>query len=241
MIKTRYGSIVSNKFNSEYICYDSSIQPILKDRILSSLATDDYRLTNNSNFLDLNNGLIKKHFCRKGLMYIFSDNYIYNGLKKTRPVRELTNYIDFNHLIKTSNNDWIINKIEPCFPVFAYIKRNYLFYKGDIILSKILGKTLDKYLSENNRLNIEEQLGFCFGFLFERGIYNFDMNLKNIIFNEDTNKLSFIDFDKLWIKPSLRKSSKYSLKVINKFESSLEKNNLKSSFRWSQFINSLSQ
>ena len=142
MIKTRYGSIVSHKFNSEYICYDSSIQPILKDRILSSLATDDYRLTNNSNFLDLNNGLIKKHFCRKGLMYIFSDNYIYNGLKKTRPVRELTNYIDFNHLIETSNNDWIINKIELCFPVFAYIKRNYLFYKGDIVLSKILGKTL---------------------------------------------------------------------------------------------------
>ena len=165
MIKTRYGSIVSHKFNSEYICYDSSIQPILKDRILSSIATDDYRLTNNSNFLDLNNGLIKKHFCRKGLMYIFNDNYIYNGLKKTRPVRELTNYIDFNHLIETSNNDWIINKIELCFPVFAYIKRNYLFYNGDIVLSKILGKTLDKYLMKNNRLNIEEQLGFCFGFL----------------------------------------------------------------------------
>ena len=32
-------------------------------------------------FLDLNNGLIKKHFCRKGLMYIFNDNYI-NFLKE---------------------------------------------------------------------------------------------------------------------------------------------------------------
>ena len=89
-------------------------------------------------------------------------------------------------------------------------------------------------------MNIEEQLGFCFGFLFDKGIYNFDMNLKNIIFNEETNKLSFIDFDKLWIKPSLSNSDKYSAKVIHKFESSLEKYNLKSSFRWSTFINSLS-
>ena len=40
------------------------------------------------------------------------------------------------------------------------------------------------------------------------------MNLKNIIFNEETNKLSFIDFDKLWIKPSLSNSDKYSAKLF---------------------------
>ena len=239
MIKTKFGLIVSHKFNSEYICYDSSIQPILKDRILSSLDNDDYRLANNANFLDLNNGLIKKHFHRKGMMCVFNDNYIYNGLEKTRPVRELINYIDFNKIIETSKNDQIINKIELCFPVFAYINRNYFFYKGDIILSKVLGKTLDEYLKENNRLNIEQQLGFCLNFLFQKGIYNFDMNLKNIIFNEETNKLSFIDFDKLWIKPSHGSSKKYSSKVIRKFESSLKKYNLMSRFRWSTFINYL--
>ena len=59
MIKTKFGSIVSHKFNNQYICYDSSIQPILKDRILASLDSDEFRLSNTSNFLDLNNGLIK--------------------------------------------------------------------------------------------------------------------------------------------------------------------------------------
>jgi hypothetical protein len=74
MIKTKFGSIVSHKFNNQYICYDSSIQPILKDRILASLDSDEFRLSNTSNFLDLNNGLIKKHFCRKGAMHLFNDN-----------------------------------------------------------------------------------------------------------------------------------------------------------------------
>ena len=44
MIKTKFGSIVSHKFNNQYICYDSSIQPILKDRILASLDSDEFRL-----------------------------------------------------------------------------------------------------------------------------------------------------------------------------------------------------
>ncbi len=66
MIKTKFGSIVSHKFNNQYICYSSSIQPILKERILSANDSDEFRLSNNSNFLDLNNGFIKKHFWRKG-------------------------------------------------------------------------------------------------------------------------------------------------------------------------------
>ena len=76
MIKTKFGSIVSHKYNNQYICYDSSIQPILKDRILSGYKNDEFRLQNDSNFLDFNNGFIKKHFWRKGAMSIFKDNYL---------------------------------------------------------------------------------------------------------------------------------------------------------------------
>ena len=95
MIKTKFGSIFSHKFNNEYICYDTSIQPILKSRIIDSLKSDEFRLSNRSNILDLNNGFIKKHFWRKGAVSVFNDNYIFLGLKSSRPIRELINYIDF--------------------------------------------------------------------------------------------------------------------------------------------------
>ena len=157
MIKTKYSSIVSHKYNNQYICYDSSIQPILQDRILSCFTTDEFRLNNTSNFLDLNNGLIKKHFLRKGAMSIFNDYYLYLGLSSSRPIGELMNYIDFTHILNNLNNDRIMKTFEFCSPVFSYVQRRGIFYTGDIILSKIEGITLDKYISTNN---IKSELTF---------------------------------------------------------------------------------
>jgi len=239
MIKTKFGSIVSHKFNNQYICYDSSIQPILKDRILASLDSDEFRLSNTSNFLDLNNGLIKKHFCRKGAMQLLYDNYFFYGLKNTRPVREQKNYMDFMNIVKSSSNEWIIRKLELCMPIFSYVKRSNFFYKGDIILSKISGETLDKTLIKRLKLNIEEEIGLCFRFLFDNGIYNFDMNLTNIIYNPESDKLSFIDFDKVTINSRKINSQNYSARVINKFSDSLKKYDLLAKFDWDKFVRSV--
>ena len=239
MIKTKFGSIVSHKFNNQYICYDSSIQPILKDRILASLESDEFRLSNTSNFLDLNNGLIKKHFCRKGAMHLFNDNYFFYGLKNTRPVREQKNYIDFINIVKNSKNEWVISKLELCMPIFSYVKRSSLFYTGDIILSKISGETLDKVLKNRLKLNIEEEIGMCFRFLFNNGVYNFDMNLTNILYNQETDKLSFIDFDKVVINSHKINSQNYSSRVIDKFRGSLKKYDLSAKFDWDKFIGSV--
>ena len=239
MIKTKFGSIVSHKFNNQYICYDSSIQPILKDRILASLDSDEFRLSNTANFLDLNNGLVKKHFCRKGAMYLLNDNYFFYGLKNTRPIREQKNYMDFINIVKKSKNKWVVNKLELCMPIFSYVKRSTLFYKGDIILSKISGETLDKTLTKRIKFNIEEEIGLCFRFLFDNGIYNFDMNLRNIIYNQETDKFAFIDFDKVIINPPKTNSRKYSPRVIDKFRDSLKKYGLFEKFDWDKFIRSV--
>ena len=239
MIKTKFGSIVSHKFNNQYICYDSSIQPILKDRILASLDTDEFRLSNTSNFLDLNNGLIKKHFCRKGAMYLLNDNYFFYGLKNTRPLKEQKNYMDFLNIVKKSKNEWIKNKLELCMPIFSYVKRGKLFYKGDIILSKISGETLDKTLMKRLKFNIEEEIGLCFRFLFDNGIYNFDMNLTNIIYNPETDKYSFIDFDKVIINSRKTNSQSFSSRVIDKFRDSLKKYDLLVNFDWNKFVRSV--
>ena len=236
MIKTKFGSIVTHKFNNQYICYDSSIQPILKDRILASLNSDEFRLSNSSNFLDLNNGLIKKHFCRKGAMHFLEDKYFFYGLKNTRPIREYRNYMDFIQIVQSSKNNWIIDKLELCVPIFSYIIRNSIFYKGDIILSKIPGETLDLILKRKEKSNLEEQLGLCFRFLFDNGVYNFDMNLKNIIFNYETHKISFIDFDKVIINTSMCNVKLYSSRVLSKFKDSLSKYDLLSSFDWEKFL-----
>ncbi len=239
MIKTKFGSIVTHKFNDQYICYDSSIQPILKDRILASIESDEFRLSNSSNFLDLNNGLIKKHFCRKGAMHFLGDKYFFYGLKNTRPIREHKNYMDFIQIVQNSKNDWIIDKVELCTPIFSYIIRNRFFYTGDIILSKILGETLDLALKRKEKSNLEEQLGLCFKFMFENGVYNFDMNLKNIIINYEANKISFIDFDKVMINTTKRNSKLNSSQVISKFRDSLKKHDLFTSFVWKKFLRAI--
>ena len=236
MIKTKFGSIISHKFNNQYICYDSSIQTILKDRILASLDSDEFRLSNTSNFLDLNNGLIKKHFCRKGAMHLLNDNYFFYGLKNTRPLKEQKNYMDFMSIVKKSKNEWIKNKLELCMPIFSYVKRGNLFYKGDIILSKISGETLDKTLMKRLKFNIEEEIGLCFRFLFNNGIYNFDMNLTNIIYNRETDKFSFIDFDKVIITSRKTNSQSFSSRVVDKFRDSLKKYELFVEFDWNKFV-----
>ena len=237
MIKTKFSSIVSHKYNNQYICYDSSIQPILQERILSCFTTDEFRLNNRCNFLDLNNGLIKKHFWRKGAMSIFNDSYLFLGLNSTRPIRELKNYIDFYHMLSNSKNSKILNTFELCSPIFSYITRNGLFYSGDIILSKIQGLTLDEYISKSNiDSKFYNDLAFCFKTLFDYGIYNIDMNLKNIIFNPKTQKIAFIDFDKLIINPSKKRDKKYTSAVLAKFKTSLVKFKLDKIFDWEKFI-----
>ena len=236
MIKTRFGSIVSHKYNNQYICYDSSIQPILKERILSGFTKDEFRLQNNNNFLDFNNGLIKKHFWRKGAMTIFKDNYFYFNLTRTRPVRELSNYIDFNYIIKNHTGNEINEIFELCMPILAFVHKSSITYKGDIVLNKIEGMTLDNYLDSNiNDFNFYDDLGKCFKALFDNGIYNMDMNIKNIIYNNINKKISFIDFDKLIINPLIRNNKKYVNNVLEKFKSSLDKHNLNDKFMWKKF------
>lgn len=236
MIKTKYSSIVSHKFDNQYICYDSSIQPILQERILSCFSNDEFRLNNKSNFLDYNNGFIKKHFWRKGGMSILNDSYLYLGLNLSRPIKELKNYIDFSHILKNLSNTKIINTFEVCSPIFSYINRRGIFYTGDIILSKIEGITLDKYISDNNiDSKFYSDLSFCFKTLFENGIFNIDMNLKNIMFNTKTEKISFIDFDKLIIDFSKKGDEKMISSVLRKFKKSLSKFNLDNKFDWEEF------
>ena len=236
MIKTKYSSIVSHKFDNQYICYDSSIQPILQERILSCFSNDEFRLNNKSNFLDYNNGFIKKHFLRKGGMSILNDSYLYLGLNLSRPIKELKNYIDFSHILSNLNDTKITNTFEVCSPIFSYISRRGIFYTGDIILSKIEGITLDKYISDNNMdSKFYSDLSFCFKTLFENGIFNNDMNLKNIMFNTKTQKISFIDFDKLIINLSKKGDEKMTSSVLRKFKKSLRKFKLDNKFDWEEF------
>ena len=236
MIKTKYSSIVSHKFDNQYICYDSSIQPILQKRILSCFSSDEFRLNNKSNFLDYNNGFIKKHFWRKGGMSILNDSYLYLGLNLSRPIKELKNYIDFSHILSNLSDSKITNTFEICSPIFSYINRRGIVYTGDIILSKIEGLTLDKYISGNNMdSKFYSDLSFCFKTLFENGIFNIDMNLKNIMFNTKTEKISFIDFDKLIINLSKKGDKKMTSSVLRKFKKSLSKFNLDNKFDWEEF------
>ena len=88
-------------------------------------------------------------------------------------------------------------------------------------------------------MNIEEEIGRCFRFLFDNGIYNFDMNLTNIIYNPESDKLSFIDFDKVTINSRKINSQNYSARVMNKFSDSLKKYDLFAKFDWDKFVRSV--
>jgi tRNA A-37 threonylcarbamoyl transferase component Bud32 len=125
---------------------------------------------------------------------------------------------------------------EFCAPIFSHVQKKGLFYSGDIILSKLEGITLDKYISANNiKPKFYSDLAFCFNTLFDSGIFNMDMNLRNIIFNEQTQKISFIDFDKLIINPNKKGNKKFILEVLSKFKKSLNKFNLGHKFDWDEF------
>ena len=63
------------------------------------------------------------------------------------------------------------------------------------------------------------------------------MNLKNIIFNSETQKISFIDFDKLIINPSKKGDTKIISEVLSKFKKSLIKFDLNDKFDWDEFVN----
>ena len=147
--------------------------------------------------------------------------------------------MDFMNIVKNSKNEWVTSKLELCMPIFSYVIRSNLFYKGDIILSKITGETLDKTLMKRLKINIEEEVGLCFRFLFDNGVYNFDMNLTNIIYNPESDKLSFIDFDKVTINSRKINSHNYSARVINKFSDSLKKYDLFAKFDWDKFVRSV--
>ena len=154
-------------------------------------------------------------------------------------MREYINHMDFIKIVQSSKNEWIINKLELCTPIFSYVVKNTFFYRGDIILSKINGETLDLILKKKERFYLEQQLGLCFKFLFNNGFYNFDMNVKNIIFNYESNKISFIDFDKVMINTAKRNLKLYSSRVISKFRDSLIKHDLLESFDWKKFLASI--
>ncbi len=236
MLKTRFGNILFHKHNNQYICYDSTVQLILKEHLISEFNAGNLRLGNTTNYLDYNNGWIKKHFWRKGGVSFLGDSYMYLGLSRTRPIRELKNYIDFNHIIENLSNIRLNNIIELCRPVLAHVKTNTVYYSGDIILTKIEGNTLDKVLKNNHNELLWDNLAFCFKVLFDNGIFNFDMNLTNILWNETSGKLSFIDFDKLIIDYGNKNHEKNARQVLGKFEKSLSKHDLRNNVDWSKFL-----
>ena len=86
---------------------------------------------------------------------------------------------------------------------------------SEILMSQVFGK---------NRIDI---------------ILNFDMNLTNIIYNQESDKLSFIDFDKVAINSHKVNSQNYSSRVIGKFRDSLKKYDLFAKFDWDKFIRSV--
>ena len=87
----------------------------------------------------------------------------------------------------------------------------------------------------NIKSKFYNDLAFCFKILFDNGIFNVDMNLSNIIFNIETQKISFIDFDKLIINPSKKGDKQSTLEVLSKFKKSLSSFNLDDKFDWDEF------
>ena len=65
------------------------------------------------------------------------------------------------------------------------------------------------------------------------------MNLTNIIYNPESDKLSFIDFDKVTINSQKINSQNYSARVMNKFSDSLKKYDLFAKFDWDKFVRSV--
>ncbi len=137
------------------------------------------------NYLDKE--MVLRHYHRGGaIANVLYDQYLYLGLKHTRPWRE------FNLLNKLS-----AMRLPVPVPVAARVVRQGLLYQADIITHRIKQARNFAQIIEQDDLNqgYWVALGGLIKRFHQKGVYHADLNANNILLDEG-GRFYLIDFDK---------------------------------------------
>jgi len=161
---------------------------------------------------------VLRHYYRGGLVAKLSkDKFIYNGLEKTRPYKELSLLIDMEAMNLP---------VPVC--VGARVIRSGLTYSADLLMEKIDAKDLVEILSRHPiKQNLWQTIGEVISRFHQQGIFHSDLNTHNIMIDAD-DKVWIIDFDRCekrtisssWQQQNLQRLSRSFVKesaIINDF------------------------
>jgi 3-deoxy-D-manno-octulosonic acid kinase len=130
---------------------------------------------------------VLKHYWRGGMIGKFlSDQYLYQGLKKTRIYKE------FLLLCELEKKGLPVPS-----PIAAKISKSGLIYRGDLITAAITGaKSLCEVLKEQKMSTAQlDTVAQTIARFHCSGVYHADLNINNILFNE-VGDVYLIDFDR---------------------------------------------
>ena len=155
---------------------------------------------------------VLRHYRRGGLMASFlRDKYFWSGLEQTRPWRE------WKLLLLMHQKGLPVPK-----PIAAQVRRQGLFYQGDILLERITDAIPLSRLLQSSSLSQSQwqAIGQCINMFHQQGIYHADLNAHNILLRD--SEVFLIDFDKgeqrmggSWCNGNLKRLLRSLTKLVN--------------------------
>jgi 3-deoxy-D-manno-octulosonic acid kinase len=172
------GKISADWFLPQY--WDRDIMPLPEGRGSSYFVEYD------------NHQMVLRHYRRGGLVARWlTDQYFWSGLEQTRPWRE------WKLLAAMYDMGLPVPK-----PVAAQVQHQGWFYRGDILIERILDtQPLSRFLQQNSLpQNQWQAIGQCIRRFHQHGIYHADLNAHNILLRDQ--EIFLIDFDKAEQRPA---------------------------------------
>ena len=166
---------------------------------------------------------VLRHYWRGGLIgKILNDQYLYTGIKATRPYRE------FLLLCQLEELDLPVSK-----PIAAKITRDKYIYRGDLIThaisqsQSVLDLLKQKPITDELWVNIAHTIAQ----FHNHGVNHADLNINNILI-DDTLRVYLIDFDRGTLNTPSQSISKNNIDRLKRSLLKEEKRN--STFFWQE-------
>ena len=155
---------------------------------------------------------VLRRYIRGGLpARLGREAYVFTGYERSRPFRE------FEVLRRMTGHGLPVPA-----PIAASCERNWLTYKGGLLMEQIEGaRTLAELMEASNAdAEVWSEVGKCVRRFHNAGVEHADLNARNILIDERDGKVSLLDFDRCTFNPGQQVNGQRNLARLKR---SLEK------------------
>ncbi len=151
---------------------------------------------------------VLRHYRRGGLPgKLLDDGYLWLGLERTRPWREWALLTELYRL-----------ELPAPRPVAVRVLRSGLYYRGDILMTRVPGRPLSALQAEGGLSGAQwSAVGATIARFHAHGVFHADLNAHNILL--DGEAVSLIDFD----RGAIRKPGPWREANLKRLRRSLDK------------------